>query len=251
MAGLGLEVSAIVLTARFSLRWETLSWKTLGVAFLGSIVFASLRFVRSTLIGNRRPLVWGRNQLTVGRRARDALGWLGVVGLLPLGLVCRMRHSPALAERLIGWAVAWLPERYRAQYQAEWLAELGVLKGDDSPLLGWAARILATAPFIRVALRARLAGAAGRARVLPRSPVARTVGRCKPVWLGVLTAASVFCAAAVGWSGAGQHGPSRAQLVWAGLASVAAGGGVTWQTWPRGPAAEDRTSDEPERTTRP
>jgi hypothetical protein len=187
----------------------------------------------------------------VGRCGRGIVGWVGVVGLLPLRLLRRVRHSPTLVGWLLGWAVAWLPERYRAQYEAEWQAELDVLKQDDSPLLGWAVWVLATAAVTRVALRPRLAGAAGRVRALPRSRVARAVGQLRPVWLGVLAAVAAFCAAAVGWSGVGQHGPSRAQLVWAVLASLAAGGGVTWQTWPRGPApGEPPSSEEPERPTR-
>jgi hypothetical protein len=185
---------------------------------------------------------WG--WLGVGRRG---VGVLAAVGLLPWGLARRARYSAALAERLVGWAVAWLPEPFRNQYEAEWLAESDWLQAHRCPLLGWAFRVLASAVFTRLELRGRLQGAVGRVRTVPQLPVVRVVRQLKPVWLGILTAAGVFCAAAVGWSGTGQHGPSRAQLVWAILASLLTAGGVVWQAWPRGPVAEEPCrADEPD-----
>jgi RNA polymerase sigma-70 factor (ECF subfamily) len=159
--------------------------------------------------------------------------------LWPSGLVRRMRYSAALAERLVAYAVGLQPARYRDHYQATWLGELDWLKAQKCPVLGWAIGVAGTAVFTRLELRARLAGAAGRLRELPKSRPARAVRRAKPIWLGILTAVSVFCAAAVGWSGAGQQGATRAQLLWGISASVLAGGGMTWQTWPRGPAADE------------
>jgi hypothetical protein len=156
------------------------------------------------------------------------------VGLLVLGLVGRVRYGRGLAERLIGWAIRWLPEPYREHYQAEWLAELDWLRARERPVLGWAGGVLSTAAMTRLALRARLERAAGRVRSWPVSPAARVLGRHKPLGLGLVTAAGVFCAAAVEWSGARQ-GPSRAQVLWALAASVLTGAGVVWQAWPRGP----------------
>jgi RNA polymerase sigma factor (sigma-70 family) len=176
--------------------------------------------------------------------SRCALSLLACSVLWPSGRVRRMRYSAALAEQLVAYAVALQPARYRQHYQAMWLGELDWLKAQRCPLLGWAIGVAGTAVFTRLELRARLAGAAGRLRELPKSGPARAVRQAKPVWLGVLTAVSVFCTAAVGWSGVGQQGPSRAQLLWAIFASMLAGGGMTWQTWPRGPAAEERREEE-------
>jgi RNA polymerase sigma-70 factor (ECF subfamily) len=173
--------------------------------------------------------------------SRCALSVLACSVLWPSGLVRRMRYSAALAERLVAYAVGLQPARYREHYRAMWLGELDWLKAQRRPLLGWAIGVAGTAPFTRLELRVRLTGAAGRLRELPKSGPARAVRRAKPIWLGMLTAVSVFCTAAVGWSGAGQQGATRAQLLWAISASVLAGGGMTWQTWPRGPGAEEPT----------
>jgi hypothetical protein len=180
----------------------------------------------------------------VGRR----LGALAAVLLWPWVLAHRARHSASLAEWLVAQAVACLPRPYRAQYEAVWLGEIDWQRQQGCPLLGWAMGVAGTAVFTRLELRARLAGAAERLRELPRGP-ARAVRQAKPVWLGVLMAVSVFCTAAVGWSGVGQQGPTRAQLLLAISASVLGGGGVAWQTWPRGPVADepsdaDRRPDE-------
>jgi hypothetical protein len=173
--------------------------------------------------------------------SRCALSFLACSVLWPSGLVRRMRHSAELAERLVAYAVALQPARHREHYQAMWLGELDWLKAQKCPSLGWAIGVAGTAVFTRLALRTRLADVAGRLRALPKSGPARAVRRAKPIWLGVLTAVSVFCAAAAGWSGVEQQGPTQAQLLWAISASVLAGGGVTWQTWPRGPGAEELT----------
>ena len=179
--------------------------------------------------------------------SRCALSLLACSVLWPSGLVRRMRYSAALAERLVAYAVGLQPACYREHYRAMWLGELDWLKAQRCPVLGWAIGVAGTGVFTRLELRARLAGAAGRLRELPKSRPARAVRRAKPIWLGMLTAVSVFCAAAVGWSGAGQQGATRAQLLWAISASVLAGGGMTWQTWPRGPIAEEPSrADEPE-----
>jgi RNA polymerase sigma-70 factor (ECF subfamily) len=175
--------------------------------------------------------------------SRCVLSLLACWVLWPSGLVRRMRYSAALAERLVAYAVGLQPARYREHYQATWLGELDWLKAQSCPMLGWTIGVAGTAVFTRLELRARLAGAAGRLRELPKSRPARAVRRAKPIWLGMLTAVSVFCAAAVGWSGAGQQGATRAQLLWAISASVLAGGGMTWQTWPRGPAEERREEE--------
>jgi hypothetical protein len=163
--------------------------------------------------------------------------------LWPCRVPHRARHSAGLAEWLVARAVACLPGPYRAQYEAVWLGEIDWQRQQGRPLLGWTIGVVGTAVFTRLELRARLAGAAGRLRELPKSGPARAVRQAKPIWVGVLTAISVFCTAAVGWSGVGQQGPSRAQLLWAISASVVAGGGMTWQTWPRGPAADERQED--------
>ena len=172
-----------------------------------------------------------------GRRLRA----LALVLTWPWRAVHRLRHSAPLAEWLVARAVACLPGPYRAQYEAVWLGEIDWQRQQRRPLLGWAIGVAGTAVFTRLELRARLAGAAGRLRELPKSGPARAVRQAKPIWLGVLMAVSVFCTAAVGWSGVGQQGPSRAQLLLAISASVLTGGGVTWQTWPRGPGAEEPT----------
>jgi hypothetical protein len=180
-----------------------------------------------------------------GRR----LGTLAVVLLWPWGLAHQVRYSACLAEWLVARAVACLPGPYRAQYEAVWLGEADWQRQQGRPLLGWAIGVAGTAVFTRLELRARLAGAVERLQELPKSGPARAFRRAKPIWLGGLTAVSVFCTAAVGWSGAGQQGPSRTQLLWAVSASVLAGGAMTWQTWPRGPVADepsdaDRRPDE-------
>jgi RNA polymerase sigma-70 factor (ECF subfamily) len=173
--------------------------------------------------------------------SRCALSLLACSVLWLSGLVRRMRYSAALAERLVAYAVGLQPAHYREHYQAIWLGELDWLKARRCPVLGWAIGVAGTAAFTRLELRARLASAAGRLRELPKSRPAMAVRRAKPIWLGMLTAVSVFCAAAAGWSGAGQQGATRAQLLWAVSASVLAGGGATWQTWPRGPVADEPT----------
>jgi hypothetical protein len=198
------------------------------------------------LPGRLPRLLWAFGVLRwTGRRLRRRLlHFLSSFSSLPWELVRRARYSPALAERLLRGAAIWLPKPYRDLFQAEWLGELDWLKKHKRPLLGWAIGVAGTAVFTRLELRARLASAAGRLRALPKSGPARAVRRAKPIWLGMLTAVSVFCAAAVGWSGAGQQGATGAQLLLAVSASVLAGGGVTWQTWPRGPAAEERREEE-------
>ena len=181
---------------------------------------------------------------------RCALGLLAV--LWPSRLVRRMRYSAALAEHMVAYAVALQPARYREHYQAMWLGDLDWLKAQDAPVLGWAVGMLSTAVMTRLALRARLAHAARQVRSLPQSPVARLISRYRPLGLGLLTAAGVFCAAAAGWSGVGYGPPSRAQLLWAISASVLTGGVATWQAWPRGPAADEPTcADEPVDEGRP
>jgi DNA-directed RNA polymerase specialized sigma24 family protein len=176
--------------------------------------------------------------------SRCALSLLACSVLWPSGLVRRMRYSTALAEQLVVYAVALQPARYREHYQAMWLGELDWLKAQRRPLLGWAIGVAGTAVFTRLELRARLAGAAGRLRALSRSGPARAVRQAKPIWLGVLAAVSAFIMAAVSWSGVGQQGPSRAQLLLAISASVLTGVVMTWQTWPRGPAAEEPREEE-------
>ena len=180
---------------------------------------------------------------TVRRQGSRWLGALVLVLLWPCRVAHQARHSAGLAEWLVARAVACLPGLYRAQYEAAWLGEVDWHRQQGRPVLGWAIGVAGTAVFTRLELRARLADAADRLRELPKGP-ARAVRQAKPIWLGVLAAVSVFCAAAVGWSGVGQQGPSRAQLLWAISASVLAGGGVTWQTWPRGPAGEERREEE-------
>jgi hypothetical protein len=180
-------------------------------------------------------------RLTLRRLGGRWLGALAPLLLWPWGLVHRVRHSASLAEWLVARAVACLPGPCRAQYEAVWLGEVDWQRHQGRPVLGWAMGVAGTAVFTRLELRARLAGAAGRLRELPTSGLVRAVRQAKPIWLGVLTAVSVFCTAAAGWSGAGQQGPSRAQLLWAISASVLAGGGVTWQAWPRGPGSEEPT----------
>jgi hypothetical protein len=172
-----------------------------------------------------------------GRRLR---GW-ALMLFWPWRAIYRARHSAPLAEWLVARAVSFLPSRYREQYEAEWLGEVDWHKRQGHPLLGWAMGVAGTAVFTRLELRARLAGAAGRLRELPKSGPARAVRKAKPIWLGVVTGVSVFCAAAAGWSGVGQQGPTQAQLLWAISASVLAGSGVTWQAWPRGPVADEPT----------
>jgi hypothetical protein len=167
------------------------------------------------------------------------LGAVALVLVWPWGVAHRVRHSARLAAWLVARSVACLPSPYRAQYEAVWLGEVDWQRQQGRPLLGWAIGVAGTAVITRLELRTRLAGAAGRLRELPKSGPARVVRQAKPIWLGVLTAISVFCAAAAGWSGVEQHGPTRAQLLWAIAASVLAGGAVTWQVWPRGPAADE------------
>jgi hypothetical protein len=153
-----------------------------------------------------------------------------------------MRYSVALAERLVAYAVAVQPAGFREEYDRVWLAELDLLKVQRCPVLGWAVGVLSTAVMTRLALRARLAHTARQVRSLPQSPLVRLISRHRPLGLGLLTAAGVFCAAAAGWSGVGP-GPSRTQMLWALAASVLTGGAVTWQAWPRGPVPENATPE--------
>jgi hypothetical protein len=230
-----------------------MSWARMAAAVLSTVNLIVIGWLIWT---SERKAPHVRPHGRAGRHGR----WLsvsrcapGLVAVLwPPVLVRRMRYSATVAERLVAYAVALQPARYREPYQAMWLGELDWLQAQDAPVLGWAIGVAGTAVFTRLELRARLAGAAGRLRALPKSRVARAVRRAKPIWLGVLTAAGVFCAAAAGWSGAGQPDPSRAQLLWAVVAAVLTGGAVTWQTWPRGPAGEEPGSiDEPEREDGP
>jgi hypothetical protein len=212
-----------------------LSW-SLITTVLGRFAWATVLVVGSAVVLIAGP--------TVRRQGGRWLGALVLVLLWPCRVAHRARHSAGLAEWLVARAVACLPGPYRAQYEAVWLGEIDWQRQQGRPVLGWAIGVAGTAVFTRLALHARLAGAAERLRELPKSGPARAVRQAKPIWLGVLTAVSVFCTAAVGWSGVGQQGPSRAQLLWAISASVLAGGGMTWQTWPRGPAAEERREEE-------
>jgi hypothetical protein len=202
-----------------------------------------------SLIGLLVRLVVDGTRLIFRRLDARPLSTLVAVLLWPWGLVQQVRRSACLAEWLVARAVACLPGPYRTQYEAVWLGEIDWQRQQGRPVLGWAIGVAGTAVFTRLELRARLAGAAGRLRALPKSGLSRAVRQAKPIWLGVLTAASVFCTAAVGWSGVGQQGPSRAQLLLAISASVLTGVVMTWQAWPHGPAADepsdaDRRPDE-------
>jgi hypothetical protein len=236
------------------LSWEVVEW--LGVALASRIANRSARSADGLVAAEafwwkkvaRLFEVPSGNRLkawmtTTRRRGVDILAWL----TLPVRVFVRIRYSAALAERLVRRAVGRLPESYREQYQAEWLAELDYLKAGRRPLLGWAIGLASTAGRTSSELRSRQVGAPGRMRALPRSRMVRALDQVKPIWLGIMAAASGFCAAAVGWSGHGQ-GPSRAQVIWAVAASVLAGVVMVWQTWPRGPTPQEHDADEPDRS---
>jgi hypothetical protein len=209
------------------------------------IIEAQLGTLKSTHV--RPPSQAGRN----GHWSSVSRGALGLLAVMwPSRLLRRMRHSAALAEHLVACAVALQPARFREQYQATWLGELDWIKAQDAPVLGWAVGVLSTAVMTRLALRARLAHAARQVRSLPQSPLVRLVSRHRQFGFGLVTAASVFCAAVAGWSGPGQ-GPSLPQVLWALAASLLAGGVATWQAWPRGPVPDERDPvEEPDRPAR-
>lgn len=129
-------------------------------------------------------------------------------------------------RRLAGWvacgAVGLLPSGDRERYRAEFLAELDWLDVERQPMLRVALGMLATACATRIALQAKdwVASSTGQ-----------RLGRLEPLWAGLVSALGVFAAVAAGWQWRQGQPPNRAQLAWAGLAAVAAGGLAAWQTW--------------------
>jgi hypothetical protein len=250
---LGLVLDTFGVTARLGyitvpswMSWAPMT--ALSLAQINLTVIAWVLWPRTRKASRVRPHGRAGRDGRGSSVSRCALGLLAV--LWPSGLVRRMRYSAALAERLVAYAVALQPAPFREHYQTMWLGDLDWLKTQDAPVLGWAVGMLSTAAMTRLALRARLAHTARQVRSLPQSPVAWLIGRHRPLGLGLLTAAGVFCAAAAGWSGVGQ-GPSRTQMLWALAASVLTGGAVTWQAWPRGPVPEERDPvEEPDRPAR-
>jgi hypothetical protein len=129
----------------------------------------------------------------------------------------------SLARCLIWQASFFLPARYRARYQTEWLAELDYLRAQDHRYTRWALGVLCSAPWTGLVLRGQL---------WSRSPIWQRLCRLGPLWNGVNTGLAVFSIIAVGFFPRDGEPPNRRQVLCATIAALLSGGvsgGFAWK----------------------
>lgn len=131
-------------------------------------------------------------------------------------------RSSVVTRCLIWQACFFLPRAHRGRYEAEWLAELDYLRSQGESCLGWAVRILCGAPWTGLVLRGHL---------LLVSPTWRRLSKLGPLWIGVLTAITVFSSIAASWFPRDGQLPSRKQVIYATIAALLSGGLSGLHTW--------------------
>ena len=137
----------------------------------------------------------------------------------------QISNDSALARCLIWQASFFLPIRYRARYQAEWLGELDCLRSQvqDHGYTRWALGVLCSAPWTGLVLRGQL---------WSRSLIWQQLCRLRPLWNGVSTAFAVFSIIAVSFFPRDGESPNRKQALGATIAAVLSGavsGGFAWK----------------------
>jgi hypothetical protein len=135
----------------------------------------------------------------------------------------QVSDGSSLARCLIWQASFFLPARYRARYQAEWLAELDYLKSQDHRYTRWALGVLCSAPRTGLVLRERL---------WSRSPIWQQLCRLRPLWNGVATAFAIFSIIAISFFPRDGESPTRRQAMGATIAALLSGGvsgGFAWK----------------------
>jgi hypothetical protein len=137
----------------------------------------------------------------------------------------QVSDGSALARCLIWQASFFLPARYRARYQAEWLAELDCLRSQvqDHGYTRWALGVLCSAPWTGLVLRGQL---------WSRSLIWQQLCRLRPLWNGVATAFAVFSIIAVSFFPRDGESPNRKQALGATIAALLSGavsGGFAWK----------------------
>jgi hypothetical protein len=175
-------------------------------------------------------LIWAvPNSLwLLARSLASALARLGEVMRDPrlvLEFFRQISDGSSLARCLIWQASFFLPARYRARYEAEWLAELDYLRSQiqDHGYTRWALGVLCSAPRTGLILRAQR---------WSRSPIWQQCCRLRPLWNGVATALAVFSIIAVSFFPRDGESPNRRQALGATIAALLSGGvsgGFAWK----------------------
>ena len=137
----------------------------------------------------------------------------------------QISDGSSLARCLIWQASFFLPARYRARYQAEWMAELDCLRSQaqDRGCTRWALGVLCSAPWTGLVLRGQL---------WSRSLIWQQLCRLRPLWNGVATAFAVFSMIAVSFCPRDGESPNRKQALGATIAALLSGavsGGFAWK----------------------
>lgn len=135
----------------------------------------------------------------------------------------QISDGSSLARCLIWQASVFLPARYRARYQAEWLAELDYLKSQGHRYTRWALGVLCSAPRTGLVLRGQL---------WSRSPIWQQLCRLRPLWNGVATALAAFSIIAISLFPRDGESPTRRQALGATIAALLSGGvsgGFAWK----------------------
>jgi hypothetical protein len=142
---------------------------------------------------------------------------------LVLEFLRQVSDGSSLARCLIWQASCFLPARYRARYQAEWLAELDYLRSEDRRYMRWALGVLCSAPWTGLVLRGQL---------WAMSPIWQGLCRLGPLWNGIVTGLAVFSIIAVGFFPRDGESPNRRQALGATVAALLSGGvsgGFAWK----------------------
>lgn len=175
----------------------------------------------------------------LARRLAGALARLGDVMRDPrlvLEFFRQVSNGSSLARCLIWQASHFLPARYRARYQAEWLAELDCLRSQDHRYMRWALGVLGSAPWTGLVLRGQL---------WSMSPIWQRLCRLGPLWNGVVTGLAVFSIIAVVFFPHDGESPNRRQALCATIAALLSGGvsgSFAWKERKRNEVALERDS---------
>jgi hypothetical protein len=160
------------------------------------------------------------------RRLAGALARLGEAMRNPrlvLEFFRQVSDGSSLARCMIWQASLFLPSRYRARYQSEWLAELDYLRSQGHRYTRWASGVLGSAPWTGLVLRGRL---------WSMSPIWQRLCRLEPLWNGLVTGLAVFSIIAVGFFPRDGEPPDRRQALCATIAALLSGGvsgGFAWK----------------------
>ena len=162
----------------------------------------------------------------LARRLVGALARLGEAMRNPrlvLEFFRQVSDGSSLARCLIWQASLFVPSRYRARYQSEWLAELDYLRSQEDRYTRWALGVLCSAPWTGLVLRGQL---------WSMSPIWQRLCHLGPLGNGVVTGLAVFGIIAVGFFPRDGGPPNRRQALCATIAALLSGGvsgGFAWK----------------------